>query len=73
MNFDRIRSVVDVETLQQSHVVIVGGAYGLARNLVRCGVSLLTLIDFDHVSASNPARQDFYADQIGRRKIDVTA
>jgi hypothetical protein len=71
MNLDRIRSTVDVDRMQQSHVTIVGGAYGLAQDLVRCGLRSLTYVDFDRIDASNPARQDFNSTDIGRYKAEA--
>jgi len=72
MNLDRIRSSVDVDTLQRSHVTVVGGAFGLARDLVRTGVGAITLVDFGVVKPQNPARQDFGAHDVGARKVDAT-
>ncbi len=73
MNFDRIRPTIDVDRMQQSHVTIVGGAYGLAQDLVRCGLGSLTYVDFDRIDASNPARQDFNMTDLGRHKADALA
>lgn len=73
MNFDRIRPTIDVDRMQHSHVSIIGGAFGLARNLVRCGLGAISLLDFDYVDGSNPARQDLYTSDIGRRKTEATA
>jgi hypothetical protein len=73
MNLDRIRSTVDVDRMQQSHATIVGGACGLAQDLVRCGLGSLTFVDFDRIDASNPARQDFNSTDIGRYKAEALA
>ena len=74
MNFNKIRPSIDVEQMQASHAVIVGGAYMLGRNLVRCGLGSITLVDFDRVDATNPARQDFDSEDIGEYKtIALTA
>ena len=73
MNFNRIRPTIDVERMQQSHVTMVGGAFGLMNDLVRCGLGSLSICDFDHVSASNPARQDFDSRAIGLQKVTVAA
>src|SRR5277367_2706908 len=73
MNFDRIRPTLDVDRMQQSHVTIVGGAYGLAQDLVRCGLGSLTYVDFDRIDASNPARQDFNSTDVGRYKAEALA
>ena len=73
MNFNRIMSTIDVEAMQQSHVTIIGGAYGLAKDLIHSGLGAITLDDFDRIDASNPARQDFYSTDMGRYKVEATA
>jgi ThiF family protein len=73
MNFDRIRPTIDVDLMQQAHATIVGGAYGLTQDLVRCGLSSLTYVDFDRIDASNPARQDFNMTDIGQHKAEALA
>jgi hypothetical protein len=73
MDFNRIESTIDVERMQRSHVSFIGGAYGLARDLVRCGLGAVTLMDYDRVAASNPARQDLYLSDLGRYKTEATA
>lgn len=73
MDFTRIAQTINVEVMQRSHVTIVGGAYGLARDLVRCGLGSLTMVDFDVVDRSNPARQDLYITDLGRAKVEATA
>lgn len=73
MDFNRIASTIDVETMQQSSVVFIGGAAGLAGDLVHSGLGAATLVDFDRIDASNPARQDFYSTDMGRYKTEATA
>lgn len=73
MNFSRIEPTIDVHRMQSSHVASIGGAYGLIGDLVRCGLGSVTLIDFDTVDSSNPARQDLFPADIGRHKIDTVA
>lgn len=73
MNFNRIMSTIDVETMQQSKVTIIGGAYGLAKDLVHSGLGTVALDDFDRIDASNPARQDFNSTDMGRYKVEATA
>ena len=73
MNFNRIAPTIDVETMQQSSVTIIGGAYGLAKDLVHSGLGAVILDDFDRIDASNPARQDFYSTDMGRYKVEATA
>jgi len=73
MTFDRITPTINVNAMQQSHVVVVGGAYGLACDLARCGVGMVSLVDYDRVSDSNPARQDLYSTDRGRHKVEAVA
>ena len=46
MNLDRISTTVDTDRMQQAHVTFVGGAYGLAQDLVHCGLRSLSYVDF---------------------------
>jgi hypothetical protein len=73
MDFSRISSSVDVEALQGKHVTAIGGCYGLMEGLVKCGLGGASLVDFDTVSPSNIARQDFNSTDIARRKVEVVA
>jgi molybdopterin/thiamine biosynthesis adenylyltransferase len=73
MNFDRIRPTIDVERMQQARVTIVGGAYGLTRDLVHSGLGSVTYIDFDRIEPSNAARQDFDLTDVGRYKAEALA
>ena len=52
----------------------VGGiGSNVAVNLVRSGIDWLRLVDFDRVEASNLNRQFYFADQIGRLKVEALA
>ena len=73
MNLDRIASSIEIDKMQHSHVTMIGGGYGLVEDLVHCGLGGVTLVDFDHIEASNVARQDFAATDIGRLKIEAVA
>jgi len=73
VDFSRISPSVDVQALQHSHVTVVGGAYNLSNDLVRCGIGGISLVDFDTVSPSNIPRQDFSTMDIARHKVEVTA
>lgn len=73
MDYNRISPTVDVERLQQSHVTMIGGAYNLSNDLVRCGIGGISLDDFDTVSPSNIPRQDFSTMDIARHKVEVAA
>lgn len=60
----------------RSRVHIIGcGAIGstVAENLVRFGITKITLYDFDKVEAHNIANQMFRAIDIGKYKIDALA
>jgi hypothetical protein len=73
MDYRRISSSVDVPRMQQSHVTVIGGAGGLTCDLVRCGLGAVSIVDFDRISASNPARQDFNSIDVARYKVDAIA
>lgn len=73
MNFNRISQTVDIDKMQDRHVTMIGGSNDLAANLSRCGLRNASLVDFDTVSTSNVARQDFSSYDITRRKVEVTA
>ena len=73
MNFDRIRPTIDVDRMQRSHATVVGGAYGLTQDLVRCGLGSVTYVDFDRIDESNPARQDFNMTDLGQPKAAALA
>lgn len=55
----------------------IGGTGGLGSNvanhLVRSGFSQFVLVDFDRIEPSNLNRQFFFADQIGRFKVEALA
>ena len=52
----------------------VGGiGSNVALNLVRSGIDRLTLVDFDRVEPSNLNRQFYFADQVGRLKVEALA
>lgn len=57
--------------------VAIAGAGGLGSNiamlLVRSGINRLRLVDFDTVAPSNLNRQFFFAEQLGRPKVDALA
>ena len=55
MDSTRINSSIDVDMMQRSHVTTVGGTVGLSYDLARCGLGAISLVDYDHVSATNPA------------------
>jgi len=73
MDFSRINSSIDVDAMQNSRVAMIGGAVGLSYGLARCGLGSISLVDFDYVSATNPARQDFNSTDIARHKVEVVA
>ncbi|MDR0364662.1 MAG: sulfur carrier protein ThiS adenylyltransferase ThiF [Bacteroidales bacterium] len=63
-----------MKELQQFHIGIAG-AGGLGSNaaiaLVRSDVKNLTIADFDCVAESNLNRQYYFADQIGKPKVEA--
>ncbi len=73
MDFRRINPSIDADAMQNSHVTMVGGAVGLSYDLARSGLGAISLVDYDYVSATNPARQDFNSTDIARRKVEVIA
>lgn len=73
MNFDRIAPTIDLNVMQQSRVTVVGGAHDLICGLVRSGLGAASLVDFDRISDSNPARQDFYSTDLGQHKVEAVA
>lgn len=73
MDFSRISTNVNVVALKQKHVTMIGGAYRLIDDLAKCGVGSFSIVDFDTVSPSNIARQDFNSTHIARHKVEVAA
>jgi hypothetical protein len=75
LDFSRIAPIIDVERMQASHVTVVGngGGANLCRNLVRCGLGHISLVDFDHVEAVNICRQEHMADVVGMQKVHALA
>lgn len=74
MEIDTSLSPEERETLGRA-VIGIAGAGGLGSNcamhLVRCGVRKLVVADFDRVSGGNLNRQFFFADQVGRPKVEA--
>ena len=66
MDFRRINSSIDVDAMKNSRVAMIGGAVDLSYGLARCGLGGISLVDFDYVSATNPARLDFNSTDIAR-------
>lgn len=75
MDFSRIAPLIATDRLQRSCVTIVGtgGGANLCRNLVRCGLGRIQLVDFDTVEAVNICRQEHTHDRIGRKKVEALA
>lgn len=75
MDTQRIRNVIDVESLAAKTIAVVGvgGGANLCRNLVRCGVQRLKLVDMDTVSKENICRQEHMADQLDQPKVKALA
>ncbi len=53
----------------------IAGAGGIgsnvAVNLVRSGITVFKIIDFDRVESSNLDRQFYFADQVGKLKVEM--
>jgi len=66
-----------VRKVLKSSVVAIGGAGGLGSNvalaLARAGVGTLLVADFDRIETSNLNRQHYFADQLGRPKVEALA
>ena len=73
MNSQRIQSEIDVTKMQQSHLTVVGGAYGIGCDLARCWLGSIACIDFDRVDPTNPARQDLNSSDIGSLKVEAAS
>lgn len=76
--FERtLREQFSEESLKKIRNTRIGiaGAGGLgsncAFNLVRCGFRKIKIADFDVVDYSNLNRQFYFADQVGRKKVEV--
>lgn len=71
----RIKKLIDVKKMKRSTVTLVGtgGGANLARNLARCNLGTLNLIDFDRVEAVNICRQEHAADAVGSLKVETLA
>ena len=72
-NYSRINGAVNVDLLQNIHIVGVGagGAYCLYESLARSAIGKLTVLDFDTVDDVNLTRQGYETHQIGKRKVDA--
>ncbi len=73
MNYDRIKDSVDVQLLNNTHIVVVGagGAKHLIMNLARTGIGQLTVLDIDTVEDTNIVRQGYDQADIGKYKVDA--
>jgi sulfur carrier protein ThiS adenylyltransferase len=64
-----------VLTVLRQSTVGIAGAGGLGSNvavsLARAGVGRLVIADFDKVEPSNLSRQQYFIDQVGRRKVEA--
>jgi hypothetical protein len=75
LDTSRIDSIVDQPRLQERRVTMIGlggGSFG-GRQLVRCGLRRVRLVDPQRVGAENIVRQEYRQDDVGRLKVDVTA
>ncbi len=75
VDYSRHEGLLDRTLLANTHIACigVGGASGLVQSLTRCGIHHWTLIDFDRVSASNPATQSYELFDYGNAKCEALA
>ncbi|QDV48502.1 HesA/MoeB/ThiF family protein [Gimesia fumaroli] len=75
MQFARIENVIDIPTIQNKVVTIVGagGSAPLIENLTRCGVQHWKLIDPDMIENVNISRQGHSPADIGIAKVNAVA
>lgn len=73
MDYSRIIDSVDIDLLQQTHIVIVGagGSEQLILNLARTGIGALTVLDIDMVEQTNIVRQGYCQADIGTYKVEA--
>lgn len=73
MDLSKSYSFFQPETIRNRIHIIGCGSVGstIAENLVRCGVTKLTLWDFDKVEAHNVANQMFRSIDIGKPKVEA--
>ena len=64
-----------IKEILSEKTVGIAGAGGLGSNaavaLARCGIGKLVIVDFDKVEESNLNRQYYFADQVGRIKVEA--
>lgn len=69
----RNHGIIDDSCLRRSSVAMVGvgsGGSAMAEDLIRCGVTNLTLFDFDTVSISNLCRSRYNLFDVGKKKTE---
>ena len=73
MDTRRIDGAINTAALAGKCVAVVGngGAAGLCRDLVRCGIGRIELFDKDIVGAENICRQEHALDHVGLPKADA--
>lgn len=72
--YSRSKGLIEVDTLTNKHVVIVGlGSFGsqIAIELSKAGVGSFSLFDFDRVELHNLGRHTCTTKDLGRLKIDA--
>lgn len=75
MNLSKSYEFFQPEMLKERVHIIGCGAIGstIAENLVRFGITAITLYDFDHVEAKNIANQMYRQVDIGKPKVEALA
>jgi sulfur carrier protein ThiS adenylyltransferase len=72
----RYLSAEQLATLEATQIGLAGaGGLGsnIAHALVRTGFKSFEIVDYDVIDASNLNRQNYFLDEIGQAKVDVTA
>jgi molybdopterin/thiamine biosynthesis adenylyltransferase len=75
MQFDRIKNVLDIPTIQTKTVTIVGagGSAPAIENLTRSGVQHWKIVDYDKVEDVNISRQGHSPDDVGMTKVEAVS
>ncbi|MCF6197950.1 MAG: ThiF family adenylyltransferase [Hyphomicrobiaceae bacterium] len=69
-DFSRHQGLLDHDLMSKSSITVIGtgGAAGLICSLARCGIGEFVIVEFDHVSETNPVTQGYDTTEIGLDK-----
>ena len=75
IDYSRHAGLIDHEVMARATLAGIGagGAASLYRNLARAGIGGLVLVDYDHVSNTNPTTQAYGLHQCGQSKVEALA